>query len=330
MKKTLLALAVAAAATSANAAEIFKSDEATVDFYGQIRTELTFEEGNDHDPRLDAGSSRAGVELNYKATDTLDVFGKVEFSVVDSMSNRLHYVGLSGDFGSVLFGKDWTVGDESSKADYSYFYGGSAMFNNVLTGGSHDSQVKYSYEVDNFFFKAGYGLSEDESNQEAIELNIGTVMDALSFNLAGGMVTDPGKKIKGLEIEQTYLQGTVEYAMDSLTLGASLGTTTLEDTASGDDTTSNGFALAAKYSVSPKTAVYGGFDYVAHDLDALEDSNAFHAGVEHKFSSWARLYAEYAYLDGSTLGFSNDSEVMYEKQSVDKASNFAVGARLYW
>lgn len=42
MKKTLLALAVLAAAGSVNAAEILKSDAGTVDFYGQLRTELKF------------------------------------------------------------------------------------------------------------------------------------------------------------------------------------------------------------------------------------------------------------------------------------------------
>ncbi len=67
MKKTLLALAVLAAAGSVNAAEILKSDAGTVDFYGQLRTELKFLE--DKDPTIGSGSSRAGVDANYTVNE---------------------------------------------------------------------------------------------------------------------------------------------------------------------------------------------------------------------------------------------------------------------
>ena len=49
MKKTLLALAVAATATTVNAAEVFKSEEGSVDFYGQLRPTLLFLDSSDHD-----------------------------------------------------------------------------------------------------------------------------------------------------------------------------------------------------------------------------------------------------------------------------------------
>lgn len=78
MKKTLLALAVLAAAGSVNAAEILKSDAGTVDFYGQLRTELKFLE--DKDPTI-SGSSRAGVDANYTVNDSLALQGKVEFAL---------------------------------------------------------------------------------------------------------------------------------------------------------------------------------------------------------------------------------------------------------
>ncbi|MGC9421443.1 MAG: porin, partial [Vibrio sp.] len=45
MKKTLVALLVASAATSVNAAEVFKADDVSVDFYGQLRQSVKFTDG---------------------------------------------------------------------------------------------------------------------------------------------------------------------------------------------------------------------------------------------------------------------------------------------
>ncbi len=324
MKKTLLALAVAATATSANAVEIFNSEEATVDFYGQLRTELRFLDNSDYDADLSSGSSRAGVEVNYKASDSFDVFGKVEFSLKDSGDTytRLHYAGIDGDLGSIWVGKDWTASDYVSKADYSYFFGGSATFYSVINGGSHDSHIQYLYETDSFFVRGMYGLPENGSNQEVAELYAGMTFGAFSFNLGGGLTKDG--------VDQTYLRGTVEYSKDSLTLGATVATTTFDDVPGIDDTSSMGYSLAAMYGIAPKTTLYGGYEFVDHDLGDLE-SNVFYTGVEYKFSSWARIYAEYAYRDGDTLGFDNDSEDKVAfGSSADKLSDFAIGARVYW
>ncbi len=338
MKKTLLALAIAATATSANAVEIFKSEEATVDFYGQLRTELRFLDDSDYEASLSSGSSRAGVNVNYNATDSLDVFGKIEFSIryyedkddgKNDMFTRLHYVGVKGDFGSVRIGKDWTPGEHIYGADYSYFFGGSALFYSVLNGAAHDSQIQYVYDADDFFVRAAYGLPEDDTNQEMAELYAGMFLGDLSFNVGGGIITDAYSY--GVEVEQTYIQGTVEYTMDNLTLGATLGTTTLENTATGADTSSNGLSLAAMYGIAPKTTLYGGYEFVEHDLDLLDESNVFYAGVEYKFSRWARIYAEYAYRDGSTLGFvNNTNDKIGAGDSADKFNDFAFGARVYW
>ncbi|TOK15332.1 porin, partial [Vibrio parahaemolyticus] len=65
MKKTLLALAVVASATSVNAAEVFKSEEGSVDFYGQLRPTLLFLDSTDHTAELNTSSSRMGVNGVY-------------------------------------------------------------------------------------------------------------------------------------------------------------------------------------------------------------------------------------------------------------------------
>ncbi|MCV5276935.1 hypothetical protein OFC49_40015, partial [Escherichia coli] len=75
MKKTLLALAVVASATSVNAAEVFKSEEGSVDFYGQLRPTLLFTEKTDHTAELNTSSSRTGVNAVYVVDESLKVLG---------------------------------------------------------------------------------------------------------------------------------------------------------------------------------------------------------------------------------------------------------------
>ena len=66
MKKTLLALAVMAAAGSANAAEVYKTDDATVDFYGQLRQYVEFSDvDGEDDAKIDKSSSRWGLKVSY-------------------------------------------------------------------------------------------------------------------------------------------------------------------------------------------------------------------------------------------------------------------------
>ncbi|NOH95283.1 porin [Vibrio sp. 99-70-13A1] len=330
MKKTLLALAVVTAAGSVSAAEIYKTDEGTVDFYGQLRTELKFLD--DKDPTLGSGSSRAGVDAQYNVSDDLKVLGKVEFALKDSgdMYVRNHIAGLSSDsVGTIKLGKQWTLSDDVYGADYSYFFGGSALLYSTLNSALHDSQVKYSYDADNFWVKLGYGFDEDSSNQELVEVYAGTSFGDFSVHVGGGQVNDDvvGSTHEGLE--HTYYEGTVEYSKDALTLGATLAGSSIES--ANDKADQTGITLGAMYGIADKTTVYGGYEFVSQDHSALEDSDVIYVGVEYKYASWARVYAEYGYADGDTLGFNRQgTDAVVAPQSVDGASNFGIGARVYW
>ncbi|MCG6528141.1 porin, partial [Vibrio parahaemolyticus] len=127
---TLLALAVITAAGSVNAAEIIKSDEGTVNFYGQIRENIKLtDDDNDAASKIDESSSRAGVDASYKISDGLNLVGLVEVGISGDWSNRKHYIGVSSDdMGSVVFGKNSPIADDVYGAEYSYVYGGSAYY----------------------------------------------------------------------------------------------------------------------------------------------------------------------------------------------------------
>ncbi len=328
MKKTLLALVVAATATTANAAEIFKSEDASVNFYGQLRQELKFLD--DKDPTLSSGSSRMGIDSSYNVNDEFAVTGLVEVAINDSsdMYVRLHQVGFdTATAGSFRFGKAWTTSDDIGVADYSYFFGGSAKFYDALNGASHSSQIKYTFENDAFWLKAGYGFSEDNSEQELVELYVGKSFGDLSFHLGGGQAEDAKANDT-----HTYFEGTVEYTFGAALVGFTYAGSTYEDNNSSHEIDASGYSLAGAYQVTDKTKVYGGFEYADYDANYRddEDSTLVYLGTEYVFSSWARVYAEYGYGDGVTAGYTTSSDATVAPQTADGENNFAIGARFYW
>ncbi|PSW12843.1 porin [Photobacterium rosenbergii] len=349
MKKTLLAVAIPAVlfAHSASAVEIFQTDEALVDFYGHLRTEVKKLE--DKDVTLNAGSSRAGVQAQYAVTDSVDIFGKVEFglnydtaSEDYAMKNRLHYAGVDTDFGKLSFGRQWVISDEIWGADYSYFFGGSALRHATLSGARHDSLIKYIYEGESFIFSANYGLPEGSDdkpdvNQELTEAFIATSYGNFNFHAGGGVNRDKAVEVGEdlLDLQNTYFEGTVEYAFGPALIGFTYYNATIENKGGNEEINEDAFSLAGTYSWADNATAYAGFEYVEQESDQLPidgDGKVFYIGTDYHFNSWSRIYVEYGYGDGQTLGYTNkksDSFVNVTKD-VDSQSSFAVGARVYW
>ncbi|WP_299687900.1 porin [uncultured Vibrio sp.] len=349
MKKTLLALAVVAAAGSVNAAEIYKSEDGAVDFYGQLRTELRFEDSEDHEADLSSGSSRAGIDGQYALTDSVDVLGLVEFGLRDNtdVNVRQHILGFSGDFGTIKLGKQWTTSDDVYGADYSYFYGGSALRYLTLNGAAHDSQVKYAYDADNFWVKAGWGLNENEKNQDLYELFVGTSVGDLALHVGAGLnrdyafvtnakaVADNDATAEKADLENLFFEFTAEYSIGDHLIGFTYYNAEVSENGSSNKIDENAFSVAGSFQATDKTAVYAGYEFVDQSVNVggLEDGDGtlFYVGTVHKFNSWSRVYAEYAYADGTTLGYSNKgSDQVVGATLADSESNFAVGARFYW
>ncbi|MGF1736039.1 porin [Photobacterium satsumensis] len=343
MKKTLLAVAIPAVlfAHSASAVEILKSDEALVDFYGQLRTEVKKLE--DKDVTLNAGSSRAGVQAQYAVTDSVDIFGKVEFglnyntaSEDYTMKNRLHFAGVDTDFGKFSFGRQWVVADDIYGADYSYFFGGTALRYSTLSGARHDSLIKYNYEGENFIVAGNVGLAEDDTNQELAELYVASSYGGFNFHVGGGVNRDKSFDVEEdtADIENTYFEGTVEYTVGAALIGFTYYNAELKNKGTGNTIDEDGFSLAGTYSWADNATAYAGYEYTEQESKAINtdgDGKLFYIGTDYHFNSWSRIYVEYAYADGDTLGYTNkSSDSFVGVASADGESNFAVGARVYW
>ncbi|GEM80492.1 porin [Vibrio superstes] len=340
MKKTLLALAVASvAATSVNAAEIYKSEDGSVEFYGQLRQELKFLDSKDHEATLSSGSSRTGVKGSYSITDSVDVIGLVEIGVADGgVTQRQHYVGFAGDFGTFEFGKQWTISDDVYGADYSYFFGGSALRYATLSGALHESQIQYKFDGDAFWVKAAYGLNNDDSNQDLYEAFAGTSFGDLSLHVGAGYTgeTTPADPATTVLLENTYAEFTAEYGLGDHLIGFTYYWAELANQDGPEKIDENGFSVAGIFQMMEKTALYAGYEFTMQEANSAlgggdEDGTLVYVGIEHKFNSWARIYGEYGYGDGVTLGYNNQgSDAQVEPQVADGESNFAVGARFYW
>ncbi len=266
------------------------------------------------------------------------MFGHIEIDLRGGdRTNRVHLAGFKGDFGQLYFGKDWTLSDHVYGADYSYFYGGSALRYSTLNGATHAAQVVYKYDADSFWVNTAYGVpGEGDENQELFELFVGTSFGDLDLHAGFGNNTDKTVEFNSQEFDltNTYYELTAEYNFEKALIGATVYGAKLENNNSNNEIDELGFSLAGTYQVTKLTKLYGGYEFTSQEASAGqdEDGTVIYAGVEHKFNSWSRVYAEYGYLDGTTLGYVNSSSnnQIGVSQTNDALSNFAVGFRVYW
>lgn len=313
MKKTLLALAVMAAAGSANAAEVYKTDDATVDFYGQLRQYVEFSDvDGEDDAKIDKSSSRWGLKVSYQANDDLAVLGKAEV-YVDDAELRQHYIGFASDaYGTITFGQHLPFYDDIYGAIYPYQYDMSPYANGFSDNFWQSSAMAYQLSTDDFWVKAMYNLPENDANAEMGEAYVGTAFGDLSVHVGGAFMDD---QVGTNDAESTYVEATAEYAIGKGVIGLTYAYNKLDDNAdSSNDSESNSFHLGAKFEVAEKTSVYGQYQYWDFDENVDETQNVV-LGVEYIFASWARTYAEYNF---------------HSEEGSEDSNKLALGARVYW
>lgn len=190
MKKTIVALAVAAvAATSANAATVYNQDGTKVDVNGSVRLLLKKEKDKRGD-LMDNGS-RVSFKASHDLGEGLSVLGYAELrfskdvkdkkgKVNQPIGNEVHakrlYAGFAYEgLGTLTFGNQLTIGDYVGVSDYTYFNSG---INGVLiTSGQKAINFK-SAEFNGFTFGGAYVFSGD-ANKDALRDGRGFVVAGL-------------------------------------------------------------------------------------------------------------------------------------------------------
>ena len=120
MKKSLLALAIIAASTTATAATVYDKDGTSLAVGGRVQAvvyngKADAAEIAEHDAGL-VNSARLNIEGNTKVNDYVSAFAFSEWNMADgnksatgdSINTREQYVGADfGDFGKILVGKTY-------------------------------------------------------------------------------------------------------------------------------------------------------------------------------------------------------------------------------
>ncbi|AUK34159.1 TPA: porin [Pasteurella multocida] len=173
MKKTIVALAVAAvAATSANAATVYNQDGTKVDVNGSVRLILK-KEKNERGDLVDNGS-RVSFKASHDLGEGLSALAYTELRFSKNVTkqkktrlgNNVHVKRLYAGFayeglGTLTFGNQLTIGDNVGVSDYTYFLGG---INNLLSSGEKAINFK-SAEFNGFTFGGAYVFSADAGKQ---------------------------------------------------------------------------------------------------------------------------------------------------------------------
>ena len=169
MKKSLLALAVLATATTANAATVYDKDGTTLDIGGRVQAVAYsghFGAAGEEDSSL-ANSARFNVGGTVKANDYVSGYAFTEWDTSDGIDNdkfsaRDQYLGLDfNEFGKLQFGKQLnSIYDAQAATDVFEEVGG------VVQGSSNsDYRVgNFRYIFENSGFNASASLQTATNN----------------------------------------------------------------------------------------------------------------------------------------------------------------------
>ena len=181
MKKSLLALAVVAAATSANAATVYDKDGTSLAVGGRVQAVVYNGNGGadvqgengiaDHDAGL-VNSARLNIEGSTKINDSVSVFAFSEWNMADgnksatgdNINTREQYVGADyGDFGKILGGKTYDAANAVLAAT-DVFEDFGARLQSSINGDRRTGMFRYVYDNNGIFGSVSYQTAADGSS----------------------------------------------------------------------------------------------------------------------------------------------------------------------
>lgn len=359
MKKTLVALAVAAFATSASALTVYENEGSKVDLDGQIRLRLS-KESVKQDGKRDAegtqrghsnlynNGSRFGVSVRHTLSDDLYALGRVEFRFDDkkgttdrfgTLYTKQAYVGFgSKQYGELTFGSQSTLNGDVPQSGFDNYYG---TFDGTLTD-EGKSVVKYVYKgIEGLSLGLDYRFAEKRDDRNEVkegEQKSGYGVAAIynmnlaegqSLTLASGYSRDNFKSEASeghVKHHKDAWQVGAKYTVDALTLAADYAGSFKKE---GKETTRfNGFRVGAKYQVTPAVAVYGNF---GRGVEKEKFSGTTTQKVVHNRFMLGTSYQVhknvFTYLEG---GFGSKKTTTDMGSTKIKGRSIAVGLNVTW
>ena len=176
MKKSLLALAVVAAATSANAATVYDKDGTSLAVGGRVQA-VVYNGNAAGIAENDAGlvnSARLNIAGSTKINDSVSVFAFSEWNMADgntsgqswgdSINTREQYVGADyGDFGKIFGGKTYDAANAVLAAT-DVFEDFGARLQGSINGDRRTGMFRYVYDNNGIFGSVSYQTAADGSS----------------------------------------------------------------------------------------------------------------------------------------------------------------------
>ncbi|NOH81291.1 porin [Vibrio sp. RE86] len=304
MNKTLIALAVSAAAvaTGAVAADgkqaggiegtsVYSSNGNSLEIGGRAEARLSLKDGKAED--------KTRVRLNFlgktQITDGLYGVGFYEGEFVtnpatvtdtngnkvtfDSLDNRYAYAGIGGDFGEVTYGKnDGALGVITDFTDIMSYHGNSAAYK-IAVADRTDNMVSYKGQFADLGVKASYRFAD------RIETTDAQGNDIYSDN-----------KTDGYSLSAIYAIGET-----GVKLGAGYA-----DSDTGANASESQYMLAASYAISDFYFAGTFVDGEEKDLGTKTDLTGYEFAAAYKLEKTA-FTMTYNYLESKEAGVKEDA-----------------------
>ena len=299
MKKTLaIAIAVGLAAPMAVMAD--------TTLYGSVHTSIDVVDDGSASNNVSRSSNKSylGVKGSEKITDGLSAVYKLEFGPDvggkgASLSNRDQYVGLSGEYGTLVAGRASTPYKQvGGKADLFWF--SQLGTNRTITGPNIRADNVIAYFTPKMGgFKAAIAHITEGAGNGGSQNNAGTGWSGNAFYTAGGLTVGFGYE------NHNGATGTGAKEADLARLMAAYDTgkfkvvgfaEEIDPNGANNDTSNLGIGASMK---TAKGVVKG--QYYTSDPDGADnDSSLLALGYDHKLSKRTTVYAQYATVDNDT------------------------------
>lgn len=318
MKKTLVALSVLLAATSAQAIELYNQDGVSVDLVGDI--EVTYQNSfSDSSVKQQIEDADFGFDARYALNDDLQ-FGA--FWGYDGSDTNNAEVTRSGDvyvalysqtYGSIKFGRLCTAVDDLGGITSDYQFDVNKLYNGASGDfACHDEAIRYDYDNGSFYTTLGF-VQDKMGNPDVFTLGeTGKVtnVEATNVNYYDGRF---GYRVAGFDLSAFYANldhkddnhnehaygFELDYsALESIRLGLGYYATDLD----GDGADADVYTFGADYYLGKWTFATA---YSIAAQQNAEDVNSWFLNAGYNLAPNTTVYAEVAGNDGVTDGRDN-------------------------
>ncbi len=315
MKKTLLALAVMAAAGTANAGiEIYNDSGVTVDMKGDIEVVYLNGKEDGGDMKQEIQDADLGFDVRYAFSDKTSLGAYWEFTDSGHGSGPGDaYVAAYTEFGSFKVGRLCTALDDAGIGS-DYQYGITSFFDNsdFFCG---DETARYDFDSDMFY--ATIGLRQNETGSS--ELKAGTTYADTRF----------GVRVADFDFTGLFGQGENDSNNDETLWGAEarfngidkVGLAVAYYNMDNEVDTTDTIGLSATFQATETIGLAAGYSMASHD-DSRLDADDWYVNAGYSVAPNSVIYAEIA---GTTQDHQvvNNAVVAFEDQLA-----FAVGAKV--